>query len=353
MQILKQKKINKSFFIKGCVILSDQILKQILKEYEKKRLIAENIAEKKKEIFYEKNPELEKINSDLNSKALEISKTILGNNKNLINDLKLQFNNLKRKKEKILKQLNINDNYFSPDYECKICNDTGFIQDENNKSILCNCIKQKLFDIKYNSANIGDLNKENFSNFDLSLYSTEINKEKFKANISPRKNIENIKKITEKFILNFDNPNEKNLLFVGNTGLGKTFLSNCIAYELLKKGKTVLYQSSSSMLDSIIDFKFGKEDTSENIYNNILNVDLLIIDDLGTENINSLKFAELFNIINSRLLNQNNHITKTIISTNLNIDNLFKTYDERIVSRLVGYYNICRFFGDDIRFIKK
>ena len=107
------------------------------------------------------------------------------------------------------------------------------------------------------------------------------------------------------------------------------------------------------MLDSIIEYKFGKENSSDNIYTNTLTVDLLIIDDLGTENINALKFAELFNIINTRLLNQNNHITKTIISTNLNIDNLFKNYDERIVSRLVGYYNICRFFGDDIRFIKK
>ena len=73
---------------------------------------------------------------------------------------------------------------------------------------------------------------------------------------------------------------------------------------------------------------------------------------MGTESLNSLKFTEIFNIINSRLLNQNNQITKTIISTNLSLEDLFKTYDERIVSRFVGYYNICRFFGDDIRFKK-
>ena len=245
------------------------------------------------------------------------------------------------------------DDFFTPNYECKLCNDTGYVIDENNKTVLCSCIKQKLFNIKYNSSNIGDLNKENFATFDVSLYSTDINPDKFKANISPRTNIENIKRIAENFISNFDDPEEKNLLFIGNTGLGKTFLSNCIANELLKVDKTILYQSASSMLDSIIDYKFGKENSSDNIYTNTLTVDLLIIDDLGTENINALKFAELFNIINTRLLNQNNHITKTIISTNLNIDNLFKNYDERIVSRLVGYYNICRFFGDDIRFIKK
>lgn len=333
--------------------MSDAVLKQILKDYEKKKFNAENIAENRKKLFLENNPELNKINSELNSLAFEMSKNILNNNSKKNNILSKEFNNLKIKKNNLLNSLNITEKYFLPEYECYVCKDTGYIQGTNNKTILCNCIKQKLFDIKYNSANIGDLGKENFSTFDFSLYSTEINTNKFKANISPRKNIENIKKIAEKFINNFDNPEEKNLLFTGNTGLGKTFLSNCIAYELLKKGNTVLYQSAGTMLDSIIDFKFGKEENSENIYDNILNVDLLIIDDLGTENINSLKFAELFNIINSRLLNQNHHITKTLISTNLSIDNLFKTYDERIVSRLVGYYNICRFFGDDIRFIKK
>lgn len=333
--------------------MSDQILKQLLKEYEKKRFIEEELADYKKKAFFTTHPELEKINTDLNSLAISISKSVLSNNLEKKNELQMQFNNLQSKKKLLYKQLNITDNFFLPQYECPLCNDTGYISDSNNKSVLCNCLKQKLFNIKYNSSNIGDLDKENFSSFNISLYSDEINKDKYKANISPQKNMENVLNIAKRFINNFDNPNEKNLLFIGNTGLGKTFLSNCIAYELLKKGKTVLYQSSINMLDAVIDYKFGKSDNNENIYNNILNVDLLIIDDLGTENINSIKFAELFNIINSRLLNQNNHITKTIISSNLNIENLFKNYDERIVSRLVGNYNICRFFGDDIRFIKK
>ena len=132
---------------------------------------------------------------------------------------------------------------------------------------------------------------------------------------------------------------------------GKTFMSNCIANELLKNGKTVLYQTAPVMLDSIIDYRFGKN--NEFNYNDLLNVDLLIIDDLGTENLNNIKLSELFNILNTRLLNQNHHITKTIISTNLSLNNLFKTYDERIFSRLVGYYNICRFFGEDLRYLNK
>ncbi len=333
--------------------MANLVLRELLREYEQKRFIANKNFEYKKSALYKDHPELEEIDSKLNNYAISLSKLILENNKEETKKLKKEFETLKIEKEELLKKLKLSPDFFIPDYECKLCNDTGYVLDENNKSVLCNCIKQKLFNIKYNSSNIGDLNKENFSTFDFSLYSTEINKDKFKANISPKTNIENIKKIAEHFIENFDDPEEKNLLFTGNTGLGKTFLSNCIANELLKIDKTVLYQSASSMLDSIIDYKFGKDDLSENIYDNILTVDLLIIDDLGTENINSIKFAELFNIINTRLLNQNNHITKTIISTNLSMENLFKNYDERIVSRLVGYYNICRFFGDDIRFIKK
>ena len=120
---------------------------------------------------------------------------------------------------------------------------------------------------------------------------------------------------------------------------------------MIKKGKTVLYQTAPLMLDNIIDYKFGK--TSNNIISTINSVDLLIIDDLGTETKNNLKITELFNIINSRLLNQNNIITKTIISTNLSLQELYNNYDERILSRIIGNYEACYFFGDDIRIKKK
>ena len=116
-------------------------------------------------------------------------------------------------------------------------------------------------------------------------------------------------------------------------------------------GKTVLYQTAPIMLDNILDYRFGKSDYTE-LYDNIINVDLLIIDDLGAESLNSFKLSELFNIINARLLSQNKHVTKTIISTNLNMNNLMDTYSERIFSRLASYYNVCRFFGEDIRINK-
>lgn len=128
-------------------------------------------------------------------------------------------------------------------------------------------------------------------------------------------------------------------------------MSNCIAKELLKKGKTVLYQTAPVLLESVIDYKMSKQKNySENILKSVLESDLLIIDDLGTESLNSMKLSELFNIINTRILNLNQKITKTIISTNLNIQDIFKNYEERIGSRIAGYYDIYCFFGDDLRF---
>ena len=130
-------------------------------------------------------------------------------------------------------------------------------------------------------------------------------------------------------------------------------MSNCIAKELLNSGKTVLYQTAPVLLESIIDYKMNKQkNLDDNIYQSVLNVDLLIIDDLGTESLNSMKLSELFTILNTRILNLNHKVTKTIISTNLNINDIFKQYEERIGSRIAGYYNIYYFFGEDLRFKK-
>lgn len=331
--------------------MSNPTLKNLLKEYEQKRLNALIDLDKRKNDLYSSNKRLEEIDATLNNYALNTAKNILSNsNGTSLIDLQNKISNLKKEKEQILQSLNIDNNFFKPYFECSICEDTGYVQDGYNFN-LCNCIKQKLFDIEYNKSNISNLEKDNFNNFDFNLYSDKVDEKLYSSNLSPRDNIKNIKEIASSFINNFDNPTEKNLLFLGNTGLGKTFLSNCIANELLNKGKTVLYQTAPVMLDTIIDYRFNKPNAT-NIYDNILDVDLLIIDDLGTECMNSMKFSELFNVINTRLLNQNNHITKTIISTNLNLKELSEKYDERIFSRFVGFYNICRFFGEDIRFKK-
>ena len=329
--------------------LNNQDLKQLLKEYEQKRESAQIKCEEKINKLYDENPKLSKIVDDINKTSIELSKSILLSNKEKTISLQENLKKLKKDKNKLLKDLNISDSFFKPEYECKKCNDTGYLINDGN--IMCSCLKQRLINVQYNKSNIYNLEKDSFENFNDNLLSNKPDEKKYNSTLSPRDNIKNIKEIAMKFIENFDDPNEKNLLFTGNTGLGKTYLSNCIANEILKQGKTVLYQTAPIMLDAIIDYRFGKTDGF--IYNNILNSDLLIIDDLGTENLNGLKFTELFNVINTRLLNQNNHITKTIISTNLSLNNLFQNYDERIFSRLAGYYNICRFYGDDIRINKR
>lgn len=326
--------------------MSNDNLKNLLKEYEIKKLHAEQVADKRAEELYNKNPRLAETNTEIANLGISVAKELLkNNNPKLVEDLRNKILELKNQKLEILKSLNLDESYLLPKYECPICNDTGYIIN-NNKSEMCSCLKQKLINIQYNKSNINKLDYENFKNFDENMYSDEINEEKYHSSISPRKNILVIKKIVDNFIKNFDNPKGKNLLFTGSPGLGKTFLSNCIAKELIDAGKIVLYQTAPAMLDNIVDCKFGKNNVSKEFIENIFEADLLIIDDLGTETINNIKFTELFNVINTRILDNK----KTIISTNLSIQNLFSIYDERIVSRIVGYYDICKFFGDDIRF---
>lgn len=329
--------------------MNNAILKNLLIEYEQKRLNALKELDYRKEEIYIKFPRLQEIENELNKSSILFAKSILTSKSNLsLEKLKQQIKNLKEEKISILKSDNKTSNYLEVWFECPICKDIGYIT-QNSKTTMCSCLKQKLFNEEYNKSNISNIDVENFAHFNLKLFSDEINVAKYGEDISPRENMQEIKHSAFKFIQNFDNHSEKNLLFSGCTGLGKTFLSNCIVNELIKRGKTVLYQTAPVMLDSLITAMF-KNDTT--LSDNLLNVDLLVIDDLGTETMNSMKFTELYKIINTRLLNQNGKTTKTIISTNLDLQNLFNTYDERLVSRFVGYYNIYHFFGDDIRFKK-
>ena len=332
--------------------MNTSTLKTLLMEYDKKRMKAERQSQTEKNQLYEAYPELSKIDKELSFAAINTAKMMLQKpDEKLIEKLNKNIENLKERKIQILSSIGKTENDLLPHYECKKCKDTGYITD-GFKTIMCNCLKQKIYDIEYNKSNIQHIQNQNFKNFNLNFYSDEINSEKYHSDISPKENIKLILKICKEFINNFDNIDAKNLLFTGKTGLGKTFLSSCIANELIQKEKTVLYQTAPAMLDTIIDYRFGKSNVSKDIYDHLLNVDLLVIDDLGTEGTNSMKLTELFNILNARLLNTKK-ITKTIISTNLSLQNLFETYDERIVSRIVGAYNICYFFGDDIRFKNK
>lgn len=331
--------------------MNTTILKSLLITYENKRNKKIEEAEMRKNELYRQNPRFEELDSALSSLSINASKNLINSNDfEYLNNLRIQIEKLKEEKRDLLISLTNDEHYFEPSYDCILCQDTGYVT-ENYNTKMCSCLKQQLYDMEFNSSNALSLENNTFDNFLSTVYSPDVDKEKYNSDISPRENVEKIRTICDNFINNFNDPEQKNLLFTGNTGLGKTFLSGCIANELIKSGKNVLYQTAPVMLDSVIEYRFGRNDGQ--IYHSLLDVDLLVIDDLGTETMNNMKFSELFNIINTRLLNQNKKITKTIISTNLNIQNLFKNYDERIVSRLIGNYDICRFFGDDIRLQKK
>ena len=329
--------------------MADKVLESLLNEYEQKRRNAEMNLYTRKEKLYKKIPRLREIETEINKISINKAKSILTKNFDT-KELDNIVLNLKNEKQFIMKQNKIMEDFFTPRYECQKCKDTGYIFSKDGKKIMCSCLKQNLLNNLYNKSNLTNIDKENFSNFDESIFSDKNSNE---HGFSPRENIINIKKACGNFINNFDNPNTKNLLFVGNTGLGKSYMSNCIANELLKKGKTVLYQTAPVLLETIIDNKFNKYKTADvnDFYNDVLTVDLLIIDDLGTEYLNSMKLSELFTIINTRILNLSKP-TKTIISTNLSIEKIFSVYEERIGSRIAGYYDIYQFFGEDLRLKK-
>lgn len=199
--------------------MSNQVLDSLLKEYSQKKFKAEMDLEIKKEKLYEKIPRLREIENELNSFAISKAKSILNNDYSSLESLNQKIELLKYEKICILQNANLDKNYLKPSYECSICNDTGYIRKDNYKTEMCTCLKQKLLDISFNKSNMSNLSKENFETFNENLFSDEVDISKYRFNISPRNNIKIIKQKCISFVENFDNPNSKNLLFTGNTGL--------------------------------------------------------------------------------------------------------------------------------------
>lgn len=203
--------------------MSNEVLNSLLKEYEQKKLNAELDLDRRKQNLYKLIPRLEEIDNELNNFAISTAKNILNTSSSNVENLKLKIADLKKQKELILLENHYSLDYLKPFYDCKICNDTGFVLDNTYKTTMCNCLKQKLLDISFNKSNMSNLKKENFNTFNELIFSDEVDLVKYKFNISPRRNILNIKNKAIEFINNFDNPDYKNLLFAGSTGLRKNF----------------------------------------------------------------------------------------------------------------------------------
>ncbi len=248
----------------------------------------------------------------------------------------LELNN---KKESLLESAGFPKNYLEPVYECSNCKDTGFVN-----GVKCACFNQASIDLLYNQSNIKKiLLLENFSNFNYDWYSEEYVDPI--SGISALENIVNVTNEANAFISAF--PSGENLLFYGDTGVGKTYLTHCIAKELLDKGHSVLYLTAIDLFDLFSKYAFDNYSDVDyrEAFSQILDCELLIIDDLGTELANTFTNSRLFYCINERI----NAGNSTLISTNLDLQGLMNTYSERIFSRITKSYSIYKIFGEDIR----
>lgn len=201
--------------------MNTSLLNDLLKEYEKIRINNMHDLETRKKELYLSNPKLQEIDDKISKISINSAKLILSNNSNtVLNNYKTEIENLKSEKETILKKLNLSLDYLQPKYKCKICKDSGYFF-KNGKTSMCNCLKQKIYNIEYNQKNENIIKNDNFNNFNINLFSDEKNEKKYNTSISPRENILDIKNAAINFINNFENENTKNLIFSGGTGLRK------------------------------------------------------------------------------------------------------------------------------------
>lgn len=329
--------------------MNKNTIRQILTSYERKREQNEIDLKNRKRDIYSKIPDIGHIDDEIAKVGLNLTKSILLNKNNreaIINESKIKMDNLKQEKERLLLTHGISPSELELKYSCNICKDTGFLK--NGKK--CNCFKQQIINEFYKMSNLDKmLMKQNFANFDYNVFSTETAEG---SNKSARENMVTVSDICSKFVSNFDQDNEENLLFYGGTGLGKTYMCNCIAKDLLDKGYLVIYQTSFKILEILEDYKFKRGASTsliEENYKNLFDCDLLIIDDLGTELNNSFTSSEIFNIINTRLISGK----KIIISTNLTPHQLGKTYTQRTLSRILDKFTMLKFIGKDLRWEQK
>ena len=310
---------------------------ELMDMYEKIRTDENRKLMKRREEIKNKYPEILELDTTIQKLCLNLSMAALRGitDQNELNNIKEEITDLRAKKYEMLVSHGYNPDYLNLHYNCPKCKDTGFIGIEK-----CSCFKSKLIKLYYKDSDLEEAVKiNNFKNFNINLYPNhKLNDERY----TPRKNIEDILEyITGEYLPNFKNSNT-NLLFYGNSGTGKTFLSWCIAKELLDKGFLVVYKTSDDLLRALKDIKFNNDTDLENL---LINCDLLIIDDLGSEQITDFSSTELFTLINKKILKNK----KMLISTNLSLPLISKRYSERISSRIIGEFKLFKFFAEDIR----
>lgn len=315
---------------------------EIQRGYDERQLHNKDILAVRTKEVHTKAPEFLEIERSIAECSVASARKFFDGDESAISELKLQIAALRARKAALLESLGYPANYLQPIYTCPDCKDTGFIDGER-----CHCFTQQAIDMIYTQSNIKDiLAKENFSNFSFDYYSDTIVNPA--TGLTSLENAKSAYTVCQNFINNFDKT-FANLYFYGDTGTGKTYLSNCIAKELLDKGHSVIYFTAFQLFDILSKGIFDKDNKAVTAHQNIFDCDLLIIDDLGTELSNSFTTSQLFLCLNERILRKKS----TIVSTNLNMGQIADIYSERVLSRISSCYTIIKMFGDDIRMKKR
>ena len=325
--------------------LSNAQLEAIEQIYINRRLDNQIVMNERLAEVEEAVPEIAKINESITALASDAVRSSLTGKEVDVESIKSEIQSLSEKKKSLLLSGGFAADYLDEIYTCEKCHDTGFVDGKS-----CECRDKEIIKLLYSRSELTQvLEHENFATFNFDFYSESLVDENL--GVDAKANIKNVVEHCQYFINHFDTEFD-NLLFYGLAGTGKTFLINCIAKELMDSFHSVVYLSASQLFDLMASEVFNND--SDSVYKNVKmndlkTCDLLIIDDLGTELTNSFTESYLFEVLNERLIHQKS----TIISTNLNLEEFQKRYDDRIFSRTTGYYSMFKIFGDDIRKLKK
>ena len=317
----------KSVYIKAKEILSQR------------KATAEREAEMRHSAAVALCPEIAQIEREMASHGADVVKAV-GMGADLDEYIKnLAIANLRAqaKRKELLKGAGFPEDYLEIKYNCDICKDTGY-----NKEFYCQCYRKLIRDVAREELGINSpLKKCTFESFRLDRYPEVVDSV---IGLNQREHMKNNFEYCKAYAENFT-PDSSGLFMYGKTGLGKTHLSLAIANVVLNKGYDVYYGSIQSIMDKLEGEHFGRLPREDSIKEDILTCDLLIIDDLGTEFVTQFTTAELYNIINSRILSS----LPTIISTNLEMEQIAEKYTQRVASRIMGSADAIYFCGKDIR----
>ena len=321
--------------------LSNEQYQSIVKSYEKIQIRNRHLMQERRERVLSCLPAYAALEQESGSFYTSCGKRLLDGDNNALTDLHNYAASLTSKKEALLVSGGFPKDYLDPVYDCPICKDTGYeTEKETGIRKKCRCFRQKEIDLLYEQSNIRKtIDEENFSTLSFAYYTGEDLK-RFKEAV----------RICLDFVQNFDDTFQ-NLFFYGTVGTGKSFLSGCIAKELLQKGKSVIYFSSVGLFDTLARYSFDtkSKESLYNFYKDLYNCDLVIVDDLGTEIQNTFVVSQFFNCLNERILRRK----PTVISTNLSLEELQERYSDRIFSRVISQFTLCKLTGPDIRLCKK